>query len=134
MDHRGEGITGPVTDGVTGAYPRALLQPRIEEELARAARTGGTLALFLFDVDFFKTVNDAYGHLRGDEVLRQLAERVKAVVRPGDALFRYGGDEFVLLLPDTGRDDAVRLALRLTDGIRDRPFPGDPPLHLSISL
>src|SRR4051794_27257517 len=134
MDHGGDGLTRPVTDGVTGAYPRALLQPRIDEELARAARTGAPFAVFLFDVDFFKTVNDAYGHLRGDEVLRQLTDRVSAVVRAGDSVFRYGGDEFVLLLPDTDRDEAVRLALRLTDEIREREFPGQPPLHLSISL
>src|SRR3712207_4633541 len=60
MDHGGEGLTRPVTDGVTGADPRALLQPRIDEELARAGRAGGAFAVFLFDVDFFKTVNDAY--------------------------------------------------------------------------
>jgi diguanylate cyclase (GGDEF)-like protein len=134
MSYGGDGLTRSITDPVTGAYPRALLQPRLDEELARAGRTGGSCAIFLFDVDFFKTVNDAYGHQRGDEVLRQLAERVKTLVRGGDALFRYGGDEFVLLLPVTERSEAVGLALRLTDEIRSGEFGGDPPLHLSISL
>jgi diguanylate cyclase (GGDEF)-like protein len=130
----GQGHVQPVTDPVTGAYPRALLQPRLDEELARAARDGSPCAVFLFDVDFFKTVNDAYGHLRGDEVLHQLSERVKAVVRGGDALFRYGGDEFVLVLPGTDRAEAIGLALRLTEEVRSHEFAGQPPLHLSISL
>src|SRR5256885_15117489 len=91
MDHAGDGLTQPIIDPVTGAYSRALLQRRLDGELARAGRTGGSCAVFLFDVDFFKTVNDAYGHLRGDEVLHQLADRVRGAVRPGDTLFRYGG-------------------------------------------
>src|SRR5438552_1140689 len=93
MEHARDGLTQPIIDPVTGAYSRALLQRRLDGELARAGRTGGTCAVFLFDVDFFKTVNDAYGHLRGDEVLRQLADRVKGLVRGYDELFRYGGDE-----------------------------------------
>ncbi|HLL65303.1 MAG TPA: diguanylate cyclase [Micromonosporaceae bacterium] len=128
-----EGSPG-ASDPVTGAHSRALLQPRIEQELARTARSGTSCAVFLFDVDFFKTVNDVYGHLRGDDVLRQIADRVKDLVRPYDVLFRYGGDEFVLLLPDTDRTDAVRLALRLTAEMRRDEFDGDPPLHVSISL
>ncbi|GLY95259.1 hypothetical protein Acsp02_25140 [Actinoplanes sp. NBRC 103695] len=124
----------PVADPVTGAYPRALLPPRLDEELARAARAGTPFAVFLFDVDFFKTVNDAYGHQRGDLVLRQMADRVSGIVRPYDSLFRYGGDEFVLLLPEVERDEAIRVALQIADGIRDTPFPGTPPLTLSVSL
>ena len=130
-----DGLPGrSLSDPVTGAFPRGMLEPRVAEELSRAIRGGRGCALFLFDVDFFKTVNDTYGHLRGDEALRWLADRVTALVRGYDLLFRYGGDEFVLLLPDTGRSDAIHLALRLVEGIRAEPFGTDPPLHLSVSL
>src|SRR5688572_32990773 len=102
-----------ITDPLTGAYSRALFTPRLAEEIARAARSHTGCALFLFDVDYFKSVNDAYGHQRGDEVLNELAARVNALIRGYDVLFRYGGDEFVLLLPDTAKADAVVVALRL---------------------
>ncbi|TMM43803.1 MAG: diguanylate cyclase [Actinobacteria bacterium] len=123
-----------IVDPLTGAYSRALLFPRLAEELSRAARSTTGFAVMLFDVDYFKSVNDAYGHSRGDEVLRQLAERVGQLVRGYDVLFRYGGDEFVLLLPDTGEADAVSVALRLTEGVRGAQFPGQPPLSVSVSL
>jgi len=123
-----------ITDPLTGAYSRALLAPRLAEELSRAARAPVGCALYVFDVDYFKSINDAYGHPRGDEVLRLLCERIHNLVRAYDVLFRYGGDEFVLLLPDTSRADAVRVALRLVDGIKGTPFPGEPPLSVSISL
>jgi diguanylate cyclase (GGDEF)-like protein len=96
-----------ISDPLTGAYSRALLGPRMTEELSRAARTNSGCAVFLFDVDYFKSVNDAYGHARGDEVLCQLSQRVHDLLRTYDVLFRYGGDEFVLLLPDTAQADAV---------------------------
>ncbi|MEN3307994.1 MAG: hypothetical protein V7603_4196 [Micromonosporaceae bacterium] len=126
----GGDVSGPATDPVTGTLPRAVLGP----SLARALAGGGTCGLLLFDVDFFKTVNDVYGHQRGDEVLRQVADRVDSVLRAGDTLFRYGGDEFVVLLPETDWQTAVRVALRLTDEVRAHQFAGDPPLHVSISL
>lgn len=129
----GEQSNVAAADPVTGARSRASLQTHLQRELDRAAN-GGACAVFLFDVDFFKTVNDVYGHLRGDQVLRQLADCVRQAVRRQDALFRYGGDEFVLILPETGRIDAIRLALRLTDWIRGTELPGEPPLHLTISL
>ena len=134
MSEGGHGTAPPMADPVTGAVPRALLQPMLADALARADRDGTRCAVFLFDVDFFKTVNDAYGHQRGDQVLRQLADRVKGAIRPMDTLFRYGGDEFVLLLPDIEQADALRLAVRLTDEVRARNFPGKPPLAVSVSL
>src|SRR5688572_10962357 len=96
-----------ISDPLTGAYSRALLAPRLAEELSRASRSSSGCALFLFDVDYFKSVNDAYGHPRGDEVLTELTARIHTLVRAYDVLFRYGGDEFVLLLPDTDKADAV---------------------------
>src|SRR5690349_21656786 len=126
----GGDMSGTATDAVTGTLLRADLEPRLREALAR----GGSGGLFLFDVDFFKTVNDVYGHQRGDGVLRQLADRVGRALRGTDTLFRYGGDEFVVLLPDTDWHTAVRVALRVVDEVRTAQFGGDPPLHLSISL
>jgi diguanylate cyclase (GGDEF)-like protein len=134
MSNDHEGLNQPITDPLTGAYSRALLPPRLAEELGRAARGDTGCALFLFDVDHFKSVNDSYGHQRGDEVLRELVQRVNALIRTYDVLFRYGGDEFVLLLPDTAKADAVKVALRLVDSLRSVPFPGEPPLTVSVSL
>lgn len=128
--NRGGEMSSTATDPVTGTLLRADLEPRLQETLARGGRCG----LFLFDVDFFKTVNDVYGHQRGDEILRRLAERVDGVLRGTDTLFRYGGDEFVVLLPDTDRQTAVRIALRVVEEVRKDQFDGDPPLDLSISL
>src|SRR4051794_40817348 len=123
-----------LVDTLTGALGRAAMQRRIDEEISRADRSGGQLALFLFDVDFFKTVNDVYGHLRGDEILRELTETVRLSLRDYDMLFRYGGDEFVVLVPETDRTDGLRLAVRLIDDIKAAEFAGSPPLHLSVSL
>ena len=133
MDDAVEANQG-IVDPLTGAYSRGLLAPRIAEELSRAARSTTGFAVLLFDVDYFKSVNDAYGHGRGDEVLLHLCERVGTLVRGYDMLFRYGGDEFVLLLPDTAEADAVRIALRVVAGIRSTDFPGEPPLRVSVSL
>ncbi|GAB3868627.1 hypothetical protein GCM10027610_126190 [Dactylosporangium cerinum] len=112
-----QGGPAPVTmDPVTGAHSRAALDVALHDVAG--------CSLLLFDVDHFKTVNDAFGHLRGDLLLRQLADRIAELIRTDDVLFRYGGDEFVLLLPNTGADEALRLAIRLTDEIRARSSPG----------
>jgi diguanylate cyclase (GGDEF)-like protein len=134
MDSYREDVDETRTDARTGVFSRGLLQARLTEELERARELGEPCSVQMFDVDYFKSVNDAYGHARGDQVLHELAERVTGLVRTGDALFRYGGDEFVLLLPGTGKADALDVALRVVEGVRGAPFPGHPPLSLSISL
>jgi diguanylate cyclase (GGDEF)-like protein len=117
MTQGGPLVDQPVNDPVTGAFPRALLSSRLDHELAGDS----PFAVFLFDLDYFKTVNDAYGHLRGDEVLGQLAGRIKSLVRGADELYRYGGDEFVLLLPGTGQAGAEEVAQRMHDCLAE-PF------------
>ncbi|HEU4421766.1 MAG TPA: diguanylate cyclase [Pilimelia sp.] len=129
-----DGVLRLVTDGLTGCRTRATLTGRVEALLVEATRTGEHCAMFLFDVDYFKSVNDAYGHTRGDEILMAVVARVISLVREQDELFRYGGDEFVLLLPGADHDQAFDVARRIVAGVRGTPFPGDPPLSVSVSL
>ncbi|MEV6235509.1 diguanylate cyclase [Lentzea sp. NPDC051838] len=123
-----------LTDVVTGALARGGLNGCLDGAIARARLIGGCCSVFVFDVDHFKTVNDAYGHARGDVVLRSIVERAKGVARDADVVVRYGGDEFVLVLPETGAVEALQVATRLVDAIGTKPFPGNPPLSVSISL
>lgn len=121
-------------DSLTGAYSRAALQPRLAEEVERAYRYTLPFSLLIIDLDYFKSINDAFGHSRGDQVLKEFAARTHALTRGSDLLFRYGGDEFVLLLPNTNRIQAIMLATRLLNAIRGEAFAGDPPLTLSLSI
>jgi diguanylate cyclase (GGDEF)-like protein len=85
----------------------------LEREMARCARHERTMSLVLLDIDHFKQVNDQFGHLAGDAVLRELAGLLKARMRKEECLARYGGEEFALVLPETNRDNAILLAGRL---------------------
>jgi diguanylate cyclase (GGDEF)-like protein len=106
-------------DGLTGLANRALFGDRVEHALARSARTGSLVAVLFVDLDDFKTVNDRFGHPAGDQLLRQVAERLLSIVRPGDTAARLGGDEFAVLLEDVhGQEDAQVVAQRLIQAIR----------------
>jgi two-component system chemotaxis response regulator CheY len=98
-----------LTDELTGVANRRALFREAEAMLAQ----GRTLSVVLFDLDRFKVVNDTYGHLMGDRILADVAAMFKAHTRVGDIIGRYGGDEFVLLLPDTPRADAMQIATRM---------------------
>lgn len=111
-----------VTDTHTRAFNRRYLVPRLTEEMARIARQGGELSLLLMDLDHFKRVNDEHGHAAGDRVLRDFADRVRGVTRVQDALVRWGGEEFVLVMPDTGTERALAVAERIRASTADRPF------------
>jgi two-component system cell cycle response regulator len=102
-------------DDLTGAFNRRYLLPRLQEELERASRTNGEVSLLLLDLDHFKNVNDGHGHKAGDNALKQFAERVRASTRRVDILIRRGGEEFVLIMPQTGITQAHATAARIQE-------------------
>jgi diguanylate cyclase (GGDEF)-like protein len=134
LNHQPGGLAA--TDGLTGAYARAALTERIPQEVGRSRRSGRPFALVVFDADHFKSVNDAYGHRRGDAILKELVYRAHQTLRDSDLVFRYGGDEFVLLLPETDAPAALIVAERFREAVRDTPFGSGAqgsPLSLTIS-
>jgi two-component system cell cycle response regulator len=102
-----------ITDGLTNLSNRKQLDNLLSEEIPRAQRHGRDLALLMFDIDHFKTINDTYGHLTGDSVLRGLSSILQKRLRPNDKLGRYGGEEFCAILPETSLPSAARIAEEL---------------------
>ena len=105
-------------DALTGLPNRAAFEQHLQDEIARARRYGRTLALALFDVDRFKLINDRFGHPAGDEALRLIARVLQSSLRQSDAVFRYGGDEFAALCPETPREVMARVLERLEENLR----------------
>ena len=110
------------TDLLTGAYNRYRFTELFEIELQRVKRYGGSLALILFDIDHFKAINDTYGHIAGDTVLKGIASLVRDTIRSNDVLVRWGGEEFMILAPHTG-DEAADLAEKLCIAVETHHFP-----------
>ena len=111
-----------ITDGLTGVYVRRHLVERLEGELDRSRRFGYKLSFLMVDIDLFKHVNDEYGHLVGDTVLRQVAEAVKKSVREVDFVGRYGGEEFAVGLIETDESTAAIVAERIRKSVESREF------------
>jgi diguanylate cyclase (GGDEF)-like protein len=122
------------TDALTGLFNHGAMQVRVREEIARARRDQHPLACVIIDLDDFKRVNDLRGHLAGDEYLRRVADHLRAEVRPYDVVARYGGDEFVLLLPGTDEAEALRVAERVRGRMRDDQPPHAPGGGCSIGV
>jgi diguanylate cyclase (GGDEF)-like protein len=111
-----------VTDGLTKLLLRRVLLEKLEQELLRAKEKEAPLSLVLLVIDHFKSVNDTYGHPAGDAVLREVAARVKRSVRDVDVCGRYGGEEFMVLLPQTPLEGALLVAERIREAVKAKPF------------
>jgi diguanylate cyclase (GGDEF)-like protein len=109
-------------DHLTGVLNRAQLDRRLFEAVARTTRSGGALGCVLIDIDHFKSINDRFGHHTGDVVLRVIATRLSGTLRGGDVLFRYGGEEFFLLLEGTDAAGAITVATRSLAAIESEPI------------
>lgn len=122
------------TDGLTGLDNRRCWEDEVASEFERFRRYGAIASLVLLDIDYFKSVNDRYGHGVGDRMIRDVAACINGQLRKSDRAGRYGGEEFGILLPDTGAADARRLAERLRERIARYPFEGDLALRCTVSL
>ncbi len=111
-----------LTDELTGLFNRRHFIQSLEREIRRAQRYGNDLALIMIDIDHFKKYNDAFGHLAGDRLLRSFAQHLARTARGTDVVGRYGGEEFVILMPDTGIEMAAHLAERIRQDIQDHLF------------
>ncbi|HUU08402.1 MAG TPA: diguanylate cyclase [Dehalococcoidales bacterium] len=122
------------TDEVTGLLNRRALGELIASEVNRHSRYGGIFSLIILDLDSFKVFNDKYGHLAGDRVLQQIGSIMKKAIRSADQAFRYGGDEFAVLLPHTGGEAALEVAERLRHRVASAVGTGDVPITVSLGL
>ena len=123
-----------ITDFLTGWHNRRYLQQRLKEELARAQRRAGSIACLMIDIDKFKGINDGYGHLAGDNALKEVAQRVEAQIRTMDTAARFGGDELAILLPDATSADAATLAERIREVIAAVPFALTPEVERNLTV
>ncbi len=123
-------------DSLTGVLSRQALLEGLDAALAAPGGTAGDVAAIFIDLDHFKAINDGYGHAAGDRVLRALCGRIAPLLPVADALGRYGGEEFVAILPATTASAAARIAETVRHAVADAPFPGPAgvPLQLTISV
>jgi two-component system cell cycle response regulator len=112
-----------LTDPLTGLFNRRYMETHVGTLVERSAARGKALSLLILDIDYFKSINDSFGHDAGDDVLREFAERLKASIRGIDLACRYGGEEFVVVMPDTDLGVATIVAERIRRRIAGEPFP-----------
>jgi diguanylate cyclase (GGDEF)-like protein len=123
------------TDHLTGLFNRRYLMEALDKEVQRNTRKGGNLSLIMLDIDLFKQVNDNFGHLQGDIVLKKVAVQLQKELRSYDCAARYGGEEFVAILPDSSLKEAVFVADRIRMSVQNTLF-NEPlaKLNLTVSL
>jgi diguanylate cyclase (GGDEF)-like protein len=118
-----------ITDGLTGLYNYRYFQERLQMEVERANRYSRPVSLLMLDLDHFKRYNDLYGHPQGDSALRVTAVTLKSAVRRIDVAARYGGDEFAIIMPETGESQAMAAARRISAAIAEQEIPAPPGLE-----
>ncbi len=124
-----------IIDGLTQIHNQRYLLEFLDRELARSARHQRPLSIILFDIDWFKSINDELGHLGGDFTLRELSACVRKTVRREDLFARYGGEEFALVLVETDKSGALEVAERIRQSVERHPFRfEDKPFSLTVSL
>jgi two-component system cell cycle response regulator len=126
-----------VVDSLTGLNNRRYLDSHLAAMVGQAAAAGRPLSLMALDIDHFKRVNDTWGHAAGDDVLRGFAARVKSAIRGVDLMCRLGGEEFVVVMPDTAQDVALRVAERVRAIVEATPFvieDGRRPVAVTVSV
>lgn len=122
-------------DGLTQIFNRRFFEETLDREAARCRRYGRALSLVMMDIDRFKQINDTFGHLAGDHVLRQLASSVKTKIRREDIFARFGGEEFALLLPEINEANACRFAEKIRRLVQAQKFEfDDQPIPVTLSL
>ena len=124
-----------ITDQLTGLHNRRYMSRHLDTLIASSNKSGKPIAFLIFDIDHFKRVNDTYGHDIGDEVLKEFAGRIAANVRGIDLACRYGGEEFVVVMPDTDIEFAYSVAERLRKSVETTPFDiSRAPHHLNVTI
>ena len=124
-----------ITDGLTGLYNHRYFQDEISRAFEESHRYGRPLSLAIIDIDFFKTINDTYGHAVGDEVLKGVSRVFTQSIRATDLVARYGGEEFAVMMPETGLDDAAIFAEKIRTLIESTSFQTEAgTLHVTVSI
>ena len=112
-----------IRDGLTGLFNHRYAQERLDEEFDRSSRFGRDLSVLFMDLDNFKFYNDTHGHQAGDEILQMLSAIMMKTVREPDTLARWGGEEFLVIAPETGEEESCRLAERIRKAVEEYAFP-----------
>ncbi len=123
-----------ITDALTGLYNSRHFFAQIKAEVDRHMRYSRALSLLILDIDFFKNYNDTWGHLEGDKVLMEIGETVNSCMRSMDTAYRYGGEEFTILLPETKLQKACLVGNRIKDRIRTQIFEPEPGTKASVTV
>ena len=123
------------TDRMTKLFSHHFFEKNLEEEILRARRYGAIFSLLMLDIDHFKKFNDAYGHLQGDLIIKEIAHVLRSSVRSIDFTARYGGEEFAIILPEVNVQGAAVVAERIRQSIEKHAFAGEEgPLHVTVSI